>query len=182
MFSTCSRMNIFMILLFHLPVMFASNIESLFHLQTLDILAGNSKGMQSFSSCLSCRSIKQCKLSLLEILLVNEIESVRPATPIFLLLMGEFSEYKTLADSHMEELDDPDMVVKEEKKVITRQEYVSQLQELKGEISQAWRADDRIKALKLSIKVSIFVTCFVTSSKFVHQANLLLNLCCIIKL
>ncbi|XP_008780557.1 VPS35 endosomal protein-sorting factor-like isoform X1 [Phoenix dactylifera] len=70
------------------------------------------------------------------------------------ILARNSKEYKTLADMHMEELDDPEMVVREEKKVITRQEYVSRLQELKGEISQAWRADDRIKALKLSIKVA----------------------------
>ncbi|KAI0496621.1 hypothetical protein KFK09_022942 [Dendrobium nobile] len=61
---------------------------------------------------------------------------------------------KSLADVHIEELEDPEMVIKEEKKVITQQEYVSRLQELKAEIGRAWNADDRIKALKLSIKVS----------------------------
>ncbi|XP_072960144.1 uncharacterized protein [Typha angustifolia] len=57
-------------------------------------------------------------------------------------------------DMHMDELEDEEMIVKEEKKVITQKEYVLRLQELKGEIVQAWRADDRIKALKLSIKVA----------------------------
>ncbi|ONK81524.1 uncharacterized protein A4U43_C01F30120 [Asparagus officinalis] len=61
---------------------------------------------------------------------------------------------KSLADVHIEELDDPEMVLKEEKKVVTRQEYASRLQELKTEIRQSWRADDRVKALKLSIKVT----------------------------
>lgn len=55
----------------------------------------------------------------------------------------------------MEDLDDPESTVKEEIKVITRQEYVSRLQELKGEINQAWIAEDRIRALKLSIKACI---------------------------
>lgn len=60
----------------------------------------------------------------------------------------------------MEELEDPEMMIKEEKKVVTQQEYVSRLQELKTEIGRAWKADDRIKALKLSIKaglISIFM-------------------------
>ncbi|XP_020591949.1 UPF0505 protein C16orf62 homolog [Phalaenopsis equestris] len=61
---------------------------------------------------------------------------------------------KSLADVHMEELEDPEMMINEEKKVITQQEYVSRLQELKTEIARAWKADDRIKALKISIKVS----------------------------
>lgn len=56
----------------------------------------------------------------------------------------------------MEELDDPDMFSKEEKKVVTRQEYASRLQELKAEILQSWKSDDRVKALKLSIRVGIF--------------------------
>lgn len=43
-------------------------------------------------------------------------------------------------------------------KVITRQEYVSQMHELKHEIMRAWHAEDRVTALKLSIKVSF--SCF----------------------
>ncbi|KAJ6813205.1 UPF0505 protein [Iris pallida] len=61
---------------------------------------------------------------------------------------------KSLADVHMEELEDPDVVSEAEKKVITRQEYVSRLQQLKSEIRQAWRGGDRVKALKLTIKVA----------------------------
>ncbi|CAL9770582.1 unnamed protein product, partial [Musa acuminata subsp. burmannicoides] len=71
---------------------------------------------------------------------------------------GKNAGYKTLADIHMEDLDDPESTVKEEIKVITRQEYVSRLQELKGEINQAWIAEDRIRALKLSIKVARLLT------------------------
>ncbi|XP_064985033.1 uncharacterized protein LOC104001042 isoform X4 [Musa acuminata AAA Group] len=71
---------------------------------------------------------------------------------------GKNAGYKTLADIHMEDLDDPESTVKEEIKVITRQEYVSRLQELKSEINQAWIAEDRIRALKLSIKVARLLT------------------------
>lgn len=51
---------------------------------------------------------------------------------------------------HLEELDEPE----QGSKVITWQEYVSRLHELKDEINRAWRAEDRVTALKLSIKVS----------------------------
>ncbi|KAG0484779.1 hypothetical protein HPP92_008858 [Vanilla planifolia] len=61
---------------------------------------------------------------------------------------------ETPATVHIEDLEDPDIRVKEEKKVFTQQEYASQLQELKRKIDQAWKAGDHIKALKLSIKVS----------------------------
>nr|XP_018675419.1 PREDICTED: UPF0505 protein C16orf62 homolog isoform X3 [Musa acuminata subsp. malaccensis] len=71
---------------------------------------------------------------------------------------GKNAGYKTLADIHMEDLDDPESTVKEEIKAITRQEYVSRLQELKSEINQAWIAEDRIRALKLSIKVARLLT------------------------
>ncbi|CAL9099797.1 unnamed protein product [Musa textilis] len=71
---------------------------------------------------------------------------------------GKNAGYRMLADIHMEDLDDPESTVKEEKKVITRQEYVSRLQELKAEINQAWIAEDRIRALKLSIKVARLLT------------------------
>ncbi|WOL02253.1 hypothetical protein Cni_G10972 [Canna indica] len=54
----------------------------------------------------------------------------------------------------MEDLDDLETIANEEKKEITRQEYFKRLQEVKGEINLAWRAEDRIRALKLSIKVA----------------------------
>ncbi|XP_072984566.1 uncharacterized protein [Typha latifolia] len=75
-------------------------------------------------------------------------------SPISNIIAGSSKDYKSLAVMHMDELEDEEMIVKEEKKVITQKEYVLRLQELKGEIVQAWRADDRIKALKLSIKVA----------------------------
>ncbi|XP_057977457.1 uncharacterized protein LOC131164347 [Malania oleifera] len=55
---------------------------------------------------------------------------------------------------HSEELDDPQKNVEEGIKVITRQEYISRLHELKDEITHAWHADDRVTSLKLSIKVA----------------------------
>ena len=56
---------------------------------------------------------------------------------------------------HLEELEDPEKYAEEGVKVITRQEYVSRLHELKDEINRSWRAKDRVTSLKLSIKVSL---------------------------
>ena len=56
---------------------------------------------------------------------------------------------------HLEELEDPEKYAEEGVKVITRQEYVSRLHELKDEINRSWRANDRVTSLKLSIKVSL---------------------------
>ncbi|KAJ4975936.1 hypothetical protein NE237_001042 [Protea cynaroides] len=55
---------------------------------------------------------------------------------------------------HLEELDDPQKDAEAGVKIITRQEYVSRLHELKDEICRAWQAEDRVTALKLSIKVA----------------------------
>lgn len=56
----------------------------------------------------------------------------------------------------MEELEDPEKFSEEGAKIMTRQEYVSRLHELKDEIIRAWNAGDRVTALKLSIKVITF--------------------------
>lgn len=58
---------------------------------------------------------------------------------------------------HLEELDDPEKFAEEDFKVITGQEYVSRLHELKDEIKRAWCAEDRVTALKLSIKVILIL-------------------------
>ncbi|GFZ12533.1 hypothetical protein Acr_23g0009180 [Actinidia rufa] len=55
---------------------------------------------------------------------------------------------------HLEELDDPQKFAEDGIKVISQQEYVSRLHELKDEITRAWQADDRVTSLKLSIKVA----------------------------
>ena len=54
---------------------------------------------------------------------------------------------------HLEELEDPEKFAEEGSKVLTGQEYVSRLHELKAEINHSWHADDRVTSLKLSIKV-----------------------------
>ncbi|WKA12503.1 hypothetical protein VitviT2T_029878 [Vitis vinifera] len=62
--------------------------------------------------------------------------------------------YQKSSSMHLQELDDPQKFAEEGVKVITWQEYVSRLHELKDEISRAWRAEDRVTSLKLSIKVA----------------------------
>ncbi|BFG29632.1 hypothetical protein CerSpe_159060 [Prunus speciosa] len=61
---------------------------------------------------------------------------------------------KSSTSMHLEELDDPDKFAEEGGKVITGQEYVSRLHELKAELTRAWHADDRVTSLKISIKVA----------------------------
>ncbi|KAL6978097.1 hypothetical protein U1Q18_046856, partial [Sarracenia purpurea var. burkii] len=55
---------------------------------------------------------------------------------------------------HLEELDDPQKFAEDGINVISHQEYVSRLNELKHKITRAWQADDRVTSLKLSIKVA----------------------------
>lgn len=72
----------------------------------------------------------------------------------FSYVMSQFSAHeKSSTSMHLEELDDPQKFADEGVKVITWQEYVSRLHELKDEITRSWLADDRITSLKLSIKV-----------------------------
>nr|KJB13730.1 hypothetical protein B456_002G091400 [Gossypium raimondii] len=61
---------------------------------------------------------------------------------------------KSSSSTHLEELDDPQKFSETDTKVITQQEYVSRLHELKDEINRAWHSEDRVKSLKLSIKVA----------------------------
>lgn len=65
---------------------------------------------------------------------------------------------KASTSTHLEELADPQKFAEEGVKIITQNEYVSRLHELKDEIVRAWRASDRVTTLKLSIKVKVF--CF----------------------
>ncbi|GFZ07407.1 hypothetical protein Acr_19g0003440 [Actinidia rufa] len=55
---------------------------------------------------------------------------------------------------HLEELDDPQKFAEGGIKFISQLEYISQLHELKDEITRAWKADDRMTSLKLSINVA----------------------------
>ncbi|XP_019193778.1 PREDICTED: UPF0505 protein isoform X1 [Ipomoea nil] len=61
---------------------------------------------------------------------------------------------KPSTNVHLEELEDPDTFAEEGIKVISHREYVSHLYELKDEINHAWKADNRVASLKLSIKVA----------------------------
>lgn len=61
---------------------------------------------------------------------------------------------KSLTSTHLEELEDPEKCAEDGVKVVTRQEYISRLHELKDEINRAWHANDRVTSLKLAIKVT----------------------------
>ncbi|XP_062169549.1 uncharacterized protein LOC133875428 isoform X2 [Alnus glutinosa] len=70
------------------------------------------------------------------------------------IMKGVKAYEKSSTSTHLEELEDPEKYAEEVVKVITRQEYVSRLHELKDEINRAWCANDRVTSLKLSIKVA----------------------------
>ncbi|CAK7324574.1 unnamed protein product [Dovyalis caffra] len=61
---------------------------------------------------------------------------------------------KSSESTHLQEADDPRRISQDDVKVITGQEYVSRLHGLKDEINRAWHAEDRVTALKLTIKVA----------------------------
>ncbi|XP_058751934.1 uncharacterized protein LOC131625036 isoform X1 [Vicia villosa] len=73
--------------------------------------------------------------------------------PDVLMRSGK-SHDKSSTSMHLEELDDPKKFADEGVKVITWQEYVSRLHELKDEITRSWLADNRVTSLRLSIKVA----------------------------
>jgi hypothetical protein len=56
--------------------------------------------------------------------------------------------------AHLEELEDPEKEAREETKIISQQEYVTRLRELNNEIAHAWLNNERVSALRLSIKVA----------------------------
>ncbi|XP_057871562.1 uncharacterized protein LOC131077967 isoform X1 [Cryptomeria japonica] len=61
---------------------------------------------------------------------------------------------KSSTTMHLEELDNPEKNAEEEVKIISQQEYVRRLCELNDEIAQAWQQNERVIALRLSIKVA----------------------------
>ncbi|XP_057441139.1 uncharacterized protein LOC130733086 isoform X2 [Lotus japonicus] len=83
---------------------------------------------------------------------VSKMVSVS-SMPDVLMRSGKSHE-KSSTSMHLEELDDPQKFADEGVKVITWQEYVSRLHELKDEITRSWLADDRVTSLKLTIKVA----------------------------
>ncbi|RXI03462.1 hypothetical protein DVH24_004114 [Malus domestica] len=71
-----------------------------------------------------------------------------------MIVKGRKTHEKSSTSMHLEELEDPEKFAEEGGKVITGQEYVSRLHELKAELTHAWHANDRVTSLKLSIKVA----------------------------
>ncbi|OVA03407.1 Vacuolar protein sorting-associated protein 35 [Macleaya cordata] len=90
------------------------------------------------------------------------VEKFVGSFPIVLVTFPEFTYLtrnlavpeKPTTSLHLDELNDPQKFAEDDVKVITRQEYITRLRELKDEIGRAWRADDRVTSLKLSIKVA----------------------------
>lgn len=64
---------------------------------------------------------------------------------------------KSSQDFHSRELNDYANFGEEDVKLISQQECISKLQELKDEINQSWCAGDRVMSLRLSIKV---ISCY----------------------
>nr|GLL22560.1 UPF0505 protein isoform X3 [Ipomoea trifida] len=87
---------------------------------------------------------------------------------------------KQSTNVHLEELEDPDTFAEEEIKVISHREYVSHLYELKDEINHAWKADNRVASLKLSIKDTIilkkgYIRCSHVLGRYVTQDVMFLS-------
>ncbi|KAL6199402.1 hypothetical protein ACLB2K_029186 [Fragaria x ananassa] len=70
------------------------------------------------------------------------------------MVKGRKTYDKSSTNMRLEELEDPEKFAEEGGKVITGQEYVSRLHDLKAEINHSWHADDRVTSLKLSIRVA----------------------------
>lgn len=61
---------------------------------------------------------------------------------------------KSLASVHLVDGERSEDTVVENEKLVPRQDYVSQIKDLKEEIIRAWNAGDHVQSLKLSIKVA----------------------------
>ncbi|KAG9447609.1 hypothetical protein H6P81_013737 [Aristolochia fimbriata] len=71
-----------------------------------------------------------------------------------IVMRSDRAPEKSLASVHLDELDDPKKFAEKEARVLTKQEYLSQLNEFKEEIRRAWLAGDRVTSLRTSIKVA----------------------------
>lgn len=60
---------------------------------------------------------------------------------------------KSVTAAHLEQLEDSDKDAREGSKIISQQEYVTRLRELNDEIAFAWMNNERVAALRLTIKV-----------------------------
>ncbi|KAG0616815.1 hypothetical protein M758_5G143800 [Ceratodon purpureus] len=61
---------------------------------------------------------------------------------------------KSVTAAHLEQLEDSDKDAREGSKIISQQEYVTRLRELNDEIALAWLNNERVAALRLTIKVA----------------------------
>jgi hypothetical protein len=60
---------------------------------------------------------------------------------------------KSVTAAHLEQQEDSDKDAREGSKIILQQEYVTRLRELNDEIVHAWLNNERVAALRLTIKV-----------------------------
>ncbi|XP_024530935.1 UPF0505 protein [Selaginella moellendorffii] len=56
--------------------------------------------------------------------------------------------------THLQQLEDPERKAFEDVKILTQQECVTRLKDLNEEIAEAWRSEERVSALRLTIKVA----------------------------
>ncbi|XP_042519563.1 VPS35 endosomal protein-sorting factor-like isoform X2 [Macadamia integrifolia] len=118
-----------------------------------DVEYGSTRG--SFNAAAlqsSAREWASFKRSLMQKFSVPKTISISSMSDVIVKSGKEYEKPPTRM--HLEELDDPQKDAEADIKIITRQEYISRLHELKDEICHAWRAEDRVTALKLSIKVA----------------------------
>ncbi|KAF5478945.1 hypothetical protein F2P56_005465, partial [Juglans regia] len=104
------------------------------------------------SSQLPTREWMSFKRFLMQKFPVSKMVSISSMSNV--IMKGVKVAEKSLTSTHLEELEDPEKCAEDGVKVVTRQEYISRLHELKDEINRAWRANDRVTSLKLAIKVA----------------------------
>ncbi|KAI3810064.1 hypothetical protein L1987_19671 [Smallanthus sonchifolius] len=61
------------------------------------------------------------------------------------------------AKTQLDELNDSEKSTEKGFKIVSQQDYIKRLHELKDEIMRSWRSDDRATSLKLSIKVAMLL-------------------------
>lgn len=61
---------------------------------------------------------------------------------------------KSVTAVHLEQLEDTEKEAREGSKIISQQEYITRLRELNDEIAHAWLNNERVSALRLTIKVA----------------------------
>ena len=82
---------------------------------------------------------------------------------------------KSVAAVHLEQLEDSDKDAREGSKILSQQEYVTRLRELNDEIALAWMNNERVAALRLTIKV-IFLVVLLTVMISSYCSNICLEM------